>query len=153
MAYLTTVPAVLDALVQRWTLAVPDALVADCQPPRDFDAEDLILVGFTGTPGAVSVTNTLDVAEMSATTDRETYEITCMVSAWRGVDDDNIKVVRDRAYEMVDLIAAALTQDPRLGGLVMLTRLSTSTLAQYFTNDGASADVQVVVHVDAFTGR
>jgi hypothetical protein len=152
MAYTSTVPAVLDALVQRWTLAVPDALVVDCQPPRDFDSADLILVGFTGTPGAASVTNTISIEQMAVTPDREQYDITCMVSAWKGVEDD-VKAVRDRAYEMVDLIAAALADDQTLGGLVMLMHLTTSTLAQYFTDDGVSADVQVVVSVDAFTRR
>lgn len=152
MAYTSTAPAVLDALVQRWTLAVPDALVVDCQPARDFDDEDVILVGFTGTTGAVAVTSTLTREQMTATPDREQYEITCIVSAWRGVEDD-VKAVRDRAYEMVDALAADLAADTRLGGLVMNARLSTSTLAQYFTDDGVAADVQVVVAVDAFTGR
>jgi hypothetical protein len=152
MAYTSTVPAVLDALVQRWTLAAPDALVVDGQPVHDYDTPDLVLVGFTGTPGAVSVTGTLDREQMAVEPDREQYEITCMVSAWKGAEDD-VKAVRDRAYEIVDAIAADLAQDSQLGGLVMSARLSTSNLAQYYTDGGVSADVQVVVSVDAFTRR
>lgn len=149
-ATVSTVPAVLDALVQRFTLAIPDAHVSDGQPINLYD--DMVMVGFTGTPGGTSVTDTRETAQMASSPDREQYDITNVVSAWKGVADD-VKAVRDRAYELVDAMAAELASDPQLGGLVMLARLTSGNLAQYFTEDGVSVDVTITIAVDAFTRR
>jgi hypothetical protein len=146
----STVPAVLDALVQRFTLAIPDAHVSDGQPVNLYD--DMVMVGFNGTPGGTSVTDARDREQMTSSPDREQYEITSVASAWKGVEDD-VKAVRDRAYELVDAMAAELARDPQIGGLVMSVRLSSGNLAQYFTEDGVSVDVTVTISVDAFTRR
>jgi hypothetical protein len=147
----STVPAVLQALVQIFTFAAPDATVSDGQPTND--AEDLIMVGFTGAPGEVSVTDTRTREQMTATPDREQYDITSLVSSWKGAEDDAaaIAAARARAYELINLMATEIARDQTLNGLVMAARLSSGNLTQYLSEGGASVDVQVVISVDAFT--
>lgn len=149
-ATISTVPAVLDALVQRWTLALPGVQVSDGQP-LDL-AADMVLVGFAGEAGELAVTSTRSRQQMSSAPDREQYEITCLVSSWKGRVRD-AKAVRDRAYELIDAMADDLAAAPTLDGLVMRARLSTESFTQYQTTDGATAVVQVTVAVDAFTRR
>lgn len=144
----STVPAVLDALVTRWTAVLPGVQVTDGQP-LDL-ANDVVIVGFTGDVGEAAVTSTRTREQMTSTPDREQYDITCMVSSWKGRERD-AKVVRDRAYELIDAMAADLAEDQTLDGLVLRARLSTESFTQYQTTDGATAVVQVTVSVDAFT--
>lgn len=145
----STVPAVLDALVQRLGAALPGVQVGDGQP-LDV-ADDVVLVAFTGEPGEASVTSTRTREQMAADPDREQYEVICMVSSWRGAERD-AKTVRDRTYELIDVMASELAGDQTLGGLVMSARLRSEALTQYQTHDGATAVARVVVAVDAFTG-
>lgn len=147
---ISTVPDVLDALVRIFSLALPDAQVSDGQP-LDI-AGDVICVGFNGTPGAVAVTSTRTREQLSADPDREQYEISCMVSSYRGAQR-NAKLVRDSVYALVDAMAAELARDQTLGGLVMRAMITTDALSQYQTTDGATADIEVTVHCDAFTRR
>lgn len=147
----STVPAVLDELVARWRLALPEVQVLDGGPHRDTE-DDVICVGFQVPPGAPSVEDTRTRQQLASSPDREQYEITCLASSWRGEEHD-AKAVRDRVYEMLDVLAAELERDPRLGGLVMRARLSAAALAQEQTNKGATATVRFVISVDAFAGR
>lgn len=149
-ATVSTVPAVLDALVQRWRLALPDVQVVDGQP-LDLEA-DVICVGFNGTAGEVSVTDTRTQEQMASSPDREQYDVTNMFSSWRGAESD-AKAVRDGVYALVNAAAAEIARDQTLGGLVMRASLSTNAFTQYQSTDGATAIVQVTVSVDAFTGR
>jgi hypothetical protein len=156
-ATVSTIPAVLDALVQRWTLALPDAQVSDGQPHDH--ADDMVLVGFTGTPGEEAVTSEITVEQMAAAPNREQYTIACIASSWKGADED-VPTVRGAAFGLLDAIAADLAEDPRLGGLVMSTRLTVAGFTQYQTmphNEdsagGTSADIRFTVTVSAFTRR
>jgi hypothetical protein len=152
MAMVSTVPAVIDELVHRFTLAVSDAQVCDALPRDDGDGEDYIFVGFAGVDDQQAATNSVTIEQMAATPGREQYTISCLISAWRGVQDD-VKMVRDRAYEMLDAMAAELARDQTLGGLAMRTTLTTVSLDQYFTQGGVSVDIRATISVDAFTGR
>lgn len=147
----STVPAVLDALYANWTLALPGTQVEDGQP-LDVGRGDVLVVGFTGTPGEEAVTNTLTREQMSTAPDREQYDLANWISSWHGRERD-AKAVRDGAYAVIDAMAADLARDQTLGGLVLRARLSTATFTPYQTNDGAACEVKVIVSVDAFTGR
>lgn len=149
-ATISTIPDVIDALVRIFSVALPDAQVSDGQP-LDI-AGDVVCVGFNGTPGAVAVTSSRTRERLSADPDREQYEITCMVSSYRGAQRDS-KLVRDGVYALVDTMASELARDQTLGGLVMRAMLTTDSLSQYQTTDGATADVEVTIHVDGFTRR
>lgn len=152
----STIPDVLETLTQRFSLAVePDGeaslAVWDGQPRND--ADDVIAVGFTGVPGEDAVVDTRTREQMVSSPDRERYDVTCIVSAWRGAEDDQaaFQAVRRRAFAMVDAMAADLAGSSRLGGLVMSVRLTSGNVAQYLSEGGVSVDVQVVISVDAFT--
>jgi hypothetical protein len=148
----STVPAVIDELVLRFGLAIPDAHVCDALPISDRDSDDWILIGFTSQTDEQAVSSFLTVEQMTAEPSREQYEISCFVSAWKGAEDD-VKAVRDRAYELVNAMTTELSRDPKLGGLVLRATLTAQNLDQYYSEGGVSADVRVVISVDAFTRR
>lgn len=147
----STVPAVLDALVAlaRAVLTPERVQVLDGGPHRDTEP-DVVAIGFTGDPGEACVTDTRTREQLASAPDREQYEVTSLASAWKGHETD-AKAVRDRAYEIVNLLAAELERDQRLGGLVNRARLSTGEFAQEQTTKGAVATVRFVITVDAFT--
>jgi hypothetical protein len=147
----STVPAVLDELVRLVRLALPGVEVIDGQPVRDTE-NDMVMVGFTGIPYEAAVESTLTREQMSATPDREQYDVTSLASSWPGGDVDP-KPARDRAYVLVDAVASELARDQTLGGRVMSARVSTQGLAQGQSDRGAAATVRFVIHVDAFAGR
>jgi hypothetical protein len=145
----STIPAVLDYLVAGIQARLPDLQVVDGQPIVTED--DVICVGFTGTPGEAAVVNTLTQHGQARDPQQEAYEITSLASAFDGGTD--AKAVRDRCFVLLGEVAAFLASDPRLGGLVMQVRLSTGALAPEQTSKGAVATVQFVIAVDAFAGR
>ncbi|MCP2339166.1 hypothetical protein [Actinomadura rupiterrae] len=147
----STVPAVLDALVQRVGLALPGVQVTDGQPV-DVEPPDTVCIGFTGTPGEAVVVSMLSPEQMAVTPDRESYTVACVASCWKGHERD-AKAVRDRAYALVDAVDAELARDPTLGGLVLRARLATEELIPEQTAEGALATVKFSVSVDAFAGR
>src|SRR5438067_810318 len=147
-ATVSTVPAVLDALVARLTAALPDVQVSDGEP---FDpADDTVVIGFNGNPGDSIVTSTLDVEQIAADPSREQYEIACLASSWRGAVRD-AKTVRDIAYRLVQAAADELARDQTLGGLVMRAWLSAREYAPLQSEDGAVATVHFTISVDAYT--
>ncbi|MFI6819264.1 hypothetical protein ACIBG7_43235 [Nonomuraea sp. NPDC050328] len=144
---ISTVPAVLDALLSLWAKALPGVQVVDGQP---LEVEpDVVFVGFTGLPGEPVVTSTRTREQAATLPEHEAYAITCLASSLRGETD--AKQVRDRVYEMVSALAGELAADPTLGGLVARAELSTESFAQEQTNEGAAATLQFVVNVDAWT--
>lgn len=162
MAGVSTVPAVLDRLVQLARVAVAQLVeagqlpedasgVIDGQPVRDLP-DNVIAIGFTGEPGEEAVTDTRSREQATPDPDRERYEITCLASAWVG-REDAIKPVRDMAYGMVDALNAEIMRDHALGGLVLSCRLATVGYTPMQTTDGAASTVRFVVAVSAFTGR
>lgn len=150
MAPVSTVPAVLDAIVALAAAALPGVLVSDGEP-LDPSSDDIVVIGFNGTPGDAVVTATLTNEQMAVGDDREQYEIACLASVWRGGQRD-AKAVRDRAYELVQTVANALAADSRLGGLVMMAGLSAGEYAPLQTDQGAVATLHFTITVDAFTG-
>ncbi|MEV8636517.1 hypothetical protein AB0395_33205 [Streptosporangium sp. NPDC051023] len=145
---LSTVPAVLDALVAAARQVLPNVQVLDGQPVTSTEP-DVIAVGFTGIPGEAAVQATEERAQMGIAPDRERYDITCLASALRGETD--AQAVRLRAFELLEAIRSELRRDPTLGGLVMSARLAVLSLTAQQTSAGAEATVQFIVRIDAFT--
>lgn len=148
----STIPAVLDALVTRWRLALPDVEVIDGEPLKTPE-QDTIAVGCSSTPGdgSAQVVNTLDRAQMTAQPDHEAYDVTCVVGCWRG--DNDPKAPRDAAFGLLAALADDLAKDQTLGGLVLSARMATQDFTQEQTTRGPVAVIQFVVHVEAFTRR
>ncbi|GII89626.1 hypothetical protein Ssi03_76160 [Sphaerisporangium siamense] len=144
---ISTIPAVIDALVALVRAALPGVQVVDGQPMSS--DRDIVCIAFTGEPGEAAVESTRAVEQLALEPDRESYTITCLASSLRG--DADAKASRDRAYGLVDTIASAIAADPRLDGAVTYTRLATESLTQQQTQNGAEATVRFLVAVEAFT--
>lgn len=151
----STAPACIDALVAQMRAMVPqdgDGRVAvfDGGPIRDSEVtDDVIAIGYRPEDEDV-VVDTRTREQMSAAPDDERYDILSVASSWRGRVTDQ-KTVRDRAYELVDLLAAQLAADQTLGGVVMRAYVSSTSLGQAQTTEGATATVRFTVSVRAMT--
>lgn len=147
----SAVPAVLDYLVRSWTQAIPpdDRLTITDGQPLDL-TDDVVCIGFTGSPGESSVVSTRTREHLASAPDREQFDVISMVSTWRGREQD-ARGVRDALYVLVDAIAADVARDQTLGGLVMRAQLTTGEVAQWQTEDGATAVIRLTVHCDGFT--
>lgn len=157
MNSVSLVPDTIDRLVRLFSDALePESTddhpiqVLDGQPVTTTE-DDVVAVGFTGDSNepAVEVTRTRE--QLTADPDRESFEVVCLMSSWRG--DDSMKQVRDRVYHFLDLINDALMEDPTLDGLVARINLRTEALAQEQTSEGPVATIRFVVGVDAYTKR
>jgi len=143
----STVPAVIDALVALCQAALPGVQVCDGQPIAP--QREFLAVGFTGEPGEPVVEVTLTQEQATIDPDHEAYEVTCYAYTLRG--DTNMKRARDRVYQMVGAVAGRITEDPTLDGRAARARLSTGSLTEQQTPDGAEASLRFVVAVDAWS--
>lgn len=148
-ATVSTIPAVLDALVALTGQVLPAAQIFDGPPTEEMQG-DLVLIGFAFPTGTPAVTDTHTRQQYASSPDTESYDVACMVCAWPGGDTD-LKVARDRAFAMVNALGAGLAADPMLGGLVKRARISTDSYIPEQTTNGASVTVPVTVHIDANT--
>lgn len=149
---LSTVPAVLAALVDLVSdEADSETEVLYGQPDHEVEG-DVIVIAFTGVPNEAAVEDTRSVEEITRERDRERYEITCLASSWPGSDTD-LKAVTERAFDLLDLVGTVCAKDQTLGRTCMRARVGFAALAPTQTQDGAVATIQFRVSVDAFTGR
>ncbi|WP_433415034.1 hypothetical protein ACQP1V_36265 [Microtetraspora malaysiensis] len=144
---MSTIPNVLDDLLQRTRLALPGVQVLDGQPVTDTEP-DVVAIGFTGSPGEAAVDATEDRAQLTTSPDRERYGITCLASSWRG--DTDARAVRDRVFELLAALRGELQRDPTLGGLVLSARMAVVAFAQEQTTAGPVATAQFEIRIDAF---
>lgn len=142
-----TAPAAIDALVAACRIALPDTRVTDGQPITD--ELEVLAIGYTGEPTEPAVETTLAREQVALSPDRERYTINCL--AWSVKGNASIKQARDRVYALVDAVAALLTADPTLGGIVGRTHLSTHVLGQQQNAKGAMAMLRFEIQIDAFT--
>lgn len=144
---MTAVPAALDALVSRFagSGALQGVLVLDgpwlAVPPEP----DVVVVGYSPDDvAAVEYTDTIAGLDSN----REQFDVACLALAWRG--ETVMRTVRDRCDQLVEAMRAELVADPTLGGAVTRARLTTVSLDQDQTEQGAVATAQATVRVDAF---
>jgi hypothetical protein len=142
----STIPAVLDALLESWTVALGGVQVVEGQPLAP--EPDIVCIAFTGLPGEPSIEATEDRGQLATSPDRERYDIACLASAQRGETD--ARAVRARAFELVDMVRGELQRDPTLGGLVMSARLAVMSLVAAQTSAGAECTALFRVRIDAF---
>jgi hypothetical protein len=152
MASTTSYPAVTDALLARITAApaLAGVQILDGQPTRNITLDpDVIVVGFSTDRPAMEITQSRQ--NLSATRDREEYDLVCLVSSWRG--DPGIKAVRDRCAEMVDAVNGVLIADRRLGGACLQAQMSVANFAPVQTDTGPSCTAEVLISITALTKR
>lgn len=148
MSELSTIPAALDNLhaALQASQSLSGVLVTDGAPVAAMEP-DMLIVGFTGQLGEAGVEGPVQEAGYTSS-DRETYDITCLASALRG--DTDMKPVRDRAFALVRVVKDILAADPRLGGAVTRARVSVQALSLDQISEGATATVQFQIHCDGF---
>src|SRR5262245_59754434 len=112
----STVPAVLSELLRRLSEQLPSTVtVCDGQPvPPEDMSEDLVCIGFTGQTGDPAVENTLTREQLATTPNRESYDVSCIASSWRGEQSDT-ELVRNGTYELLSKVADILGRDQTLG--------------------------------------
>lgn len=113
----SAIPAVIDALVERATAALPDINVYDgFGIPGDLD-EDALMIGVDA-PSSPGSANSAGSSQTMAVlgTDRardQTGSVTCAALSWNG--DADQKAARDAAYAVVAAVEDLLRTDPTLG--------------------------------------
>ena len=139
----TSIPAVLDALVQKFR-ATAGVQVIDGQPLRDDIEPDVIVVGYS------PVQPSVDAAEYTPEIrgEIERFDVACLASSWS--DQQSAKVVRDRVFGLYDSVDGALAADPTLGGAVIRALVRVLGLDQAQTDKGATATIEFTVRVDGF---
>lgn len=145
---MTAIPAALDGLLDLVQTVFPEGSevqIVDGQPVAAHLEADVICVGWS--PEELAVRATEEIADLGRG-DRESFEITNLVSAWRG--DEDPKVVRDRCFELVGTLRSEIQRDHTLGGAVMSARLSVAAVSQDQTTDGPSCTAVVTVRCIAF---
>lgn len=115
-------------------------------PPARAETADWVAIGFQ--PGtADSVVIEYDWKALGQSAREERYDILCSLMSASG--DEAMSTRRGRALAMRDAVAAALSADYTLGGVVRLAAMSTATLLQEQTTKGALAGYTFTVSVQA----
>lgn len=150
---LTTVPGVIAALVAALRAApgLDGVAILDGPPVRHLDRDDVILVGFRGTPGEPGVRATRDPADLGGRTDRESYTLWSIISVASG--DTDLAPLRERAVALLNEFAAVVRGDPTLGGAAARLRMTDTDMEQAQTQQGAEVNVAVGLAVDAWVSR
>jgi hypothetical protein len=150
---MSTIPAALDALVAVAERAWPDVQVLDGGPTVEVK-DDVIAIGYSGSENQPDVQSTLTREQLDMEPDLERYDVMCMVSAWRGDahrdGKPDARTVRERAFELLAGIRQELVRNSRLGGSVMMARISTLDVTADQTKYGPVCTVRFQVHIDAF---
>lgn len=140
----STIPAAIDGLIA--VLSASSSLsgikIFDGQPTID-TPKDFVAVAFTDEGQAVS--GRQEPAGLGNLRRSETYEITCMVSAWNG--STVTKKVRDRAFALFAAVETAIRAGGTLNGSVTFADIAQIGVAQYQTEQGAVVDITFTVAV------
>jgi hypothetical protein len=150
---MSTIPAALDALVALAERAWPDVQVLDGGPTTRVEA-DVIEIGYSGSPSEPDIRSIMTREQLEMQPDLERYDVMCLVSAWRGDahrdGKPDARTTRTRAFELLAGFRDELGRDSRLGGAVLMARMSTLDVITDQTSDGPVCTVRFQVHIDAF---
>jgi hypothetical protein len=168
MAWASTQPAALDALVAMFTDAsAPGGVlagvhVADGPVVSSASAQEWILAGWSGEristkgtypePEGPEITGDLSIEGLSADRSREKYTITSTVEVVRGASDGLVPA-RERAYGIVSACAGLIAANPRLNRTVMFATIGATSYTPAQMPRGAKVSVRFGVVCDAFTNR
>jgi hypothetical protein len=154
MAWTSTLPAAIDALVVAFTdwpgLGGDGVTVRDGPSDSQATVKEVVTVGWTGADNENGADATL-TTEGLGDPSREQFTIRCVAAVLRGTND--ISGARNRAYELLSEAGEALKADRKLGGAVMRAWISSHALDPQLTPQGAQALVTFEVSCDAYTGR
>ena len=141
---MSTVPAAMDALVQRVRNRLPNVQVTDGAPLPAATELEYVAVGHAIEADAV----VMDVQPAGLEAERESYTIACLIDVTNG--DEVLGPVRARAFELYDAFRAAIDSDRSLGGVVTEARIESVSADQQQNPKGASASIALTVRISAF---
>lgn len=161
MAWSSTVPAAMAALVTTWRQSpdlAPPVAVRDGPEVTASSARDVVVAGWYGVEGDELAVEGQDTMEgLVGSPDREQYVIRCAAIHKSGTSGPPsagvIAKARQRAYELLAACGAAIDADRRLGGTVMRATVGASSLRQVPDPKGITAIVEFTVEIDAYAGR
>ena len=146
---MSTVPAVLDAILAAVRTALPGVQVWDGPPVGD-EEDDRVVIGWGRNRPSVTVTRDDETfitpgggAELVGITER--YAIPGAAISYSG--DPDLKPRRDRAYALADAVAAAVAVCPALDALNATASLATGNLAQEKAGTGVQAIADLTISV------
>lgn len=141
----SAIPAIIDALITTLDAALPGVEVIDGMGATDTGAQRLLFVGLSDPDAdrpAEAAASDQAWAWLGHMQRDETATVHLVAVAWNG--DGDQKRARDEAFGIVDAVAAAITTDPTLGGVVVQVRaVEGLSLTQAQTDAGALAYVPV----------
>ncbi|MFD9943199.1 hypothetical protein ACFWYW_14600 [Nonomuraea sp. NPDC059023] len=140
------VPAVLDALVARFTTALPSTPVMDGPQVTDDVLLDVVHVGWDGDDDGLAAETTQEWSGLGGAHKTEQILITCAIVCWDG--RTSARAVRQRAYALFAAVEAALRSNPGLGlPPPTIAAITTGRLHQEQTDDGALARLPFTVAI------
>lgn len=140
---MSVVPAALDALVELVAVALPTVQLFD-GPEAKWPEQEFVAVGLGPMDPDTRSTRT----PAGPATTGESADITCLIRSWSG--DTAIRDRRVRAYELLDLLTAAVDADNTLGGAVGQAEVADHTYIPGPGRRGVVVDVVFTVRVLAF---
>lgn len=148
MALKFTLPGAIDGLMAvALKSADPDTQVEDGQPIEDIQ-RDVIAIGLTDDNTEVATTH--EFASMGSFDTREIYLVPCMVKTNSG--DTDMKVQRDRAFQILRSFANILANNQNLDGAVSRAQIVDVVYdPARLPNLGVSVTLTFRVRIDAFS--
>lgn len=143
---MSALPATLDALVALFTSALPGVQVVDGPVTQDVRGS-VVAVGL-----APQDPTPADASEVAAglRVRRESFDVLCLARSWSG--NDAVKAQRDRTFELVAGVKAALNADRTLGGVVLGAEFAGFSYVPWRTERAQLVvDVTFRVSVDALS--
>lgn len=114
----TTVPAVLTALVQLGQTVLSEVKVYDGAPDVDNEPDEFLCIGFSRDEDDASVDGVS--SDEGNHTSSEAYAVHCILSVATGdVEDGAVAARRARCATLLGQFAAALRADPTLGQVLV----------------------------------
>jgi hypothetical protein len=139
-------PAAIAAIYNRLRVAPELAGVRVDNGPQvgGIDVNDVIAVGVTVVDAPTAASDPVyGLGSVS-----ETFDVECAIQSWSG--DTDIQPRMERAFELLDAVAAVLAQDPHLG---LPEQVWDARIARWqyqpMQDDGALALIEFAVRVSA----
>lgn len=153
MAWYSTVPDVLGALVAAFTAApgLDGVTVYDGPVPTEAAPMEALTVGYGLDDDPTGAQGSTEREGLSAKRSQETYTVTCVVSVLNAAG--RIPEARARVFEIYAEVGAALAADPRLGIPGVQAQPGSVSLTQEQVTSGALVSLAFGVDVVAFTRR
>lgn len=148
MAWTSTVPGTIDALVALWQLALDEVWVSDGPAVGNEAAMQFVEVGHSDNNDEAVRTETSPEG-LGGDRNRETYSIYCSATAMDGSNDQS--TVRLSAFNLYQACIEAVAADPTLTGAVLRALPGEFTVRQYATNQGIACNITFAVSVTAFS--